>query len=199
MDATSIFGFPFAESTDAADMPALSQAMADRAEEVAAAGIRSSGKSIIATEQTTTSSTYAELGTPDRVEDIVLPTDGLLLIGFQAQAFGPSGSKAAVFIGANQLKLEPSGGGTPAVQEAALPTNYGPLYSTPSGLTAQSSGGGVVDPVTTGQILGAGFIAVFAAAGTYDVSVQFKRTSGAVTVKNRRLYVASLAFGMPPP
>ena len=35
---------------------------------------------------------------------------------------------------------------------------------------------------------------VFAAAGTYDISVQFKASSGSVTVKNRKLWVWTMGF-----
>jgi hypothetical protein len=35
---------------------------------------------------------------------------------------------------------------------------------------------------------------IFAAAGTYDISVQFKSASGSVTAKNRRLYVWTQEF-----
>lgn len=39
-----------------------------------------------------------------------------------------------------------------------------------------------------------GFCIVEAAAGTYDVSVQFKSSSGSVTVKNRKLWVEAIGF-----
>jgi len=43
--------------------------------------------------------------------------------------------------------------------------------------------------------LGGGYCKLFAAAGTYDVSVQFKASSGSVTVKNRKLWVKAEAYG----
>ena len=49
--------------------------------------------------------------------------------------------------------------------------------------------------VTTGQIVNVGgsasggVVTVFAAAGTYDVSVQFLAVAGSVTVKERKLWV----------
>jgi hypothetical protein len=36
---------------------------------------------------------------------------------------------------------------------------------------------------------------VFAAAGTYDVSVQFKASSGSITAKSRKLWVSSVDYG----
>lgn len=39
-----------------------------------------------------------------------------------------------------------------------------------------------------------GFVVLFAAAGTYDVSVQFKSSSGTVTAKERKLWVWTMGF-----
>jgi hypothetical protein len=62
---------------------------------------------------------------------------------------------------------------------------------------------------TTGQVVGAGPqmsvsatspqlvggpCYIFAAAGTYTVSVQFKSSSGSVTAKNRKLWAWTLGF-----
>jgi hypothetical protein len=50
--------------------------------------------------------------------------------------------------------------------------------------------------LTTGEILGspleAGMAVVFGAAGTYTVGVKFKATSGSVTAKERKLWVATV-------
>ncbi len=53
--------------------------------------------------------------------------------------------------------------------------------------------------VTTGQIVGARtygarFLTIFAAAGTYKVSVQFKVATGKVTVKERKLWAWVVAW-----
>src|SRR3954452_24168522 len=42
------------------------------------------GKSIIATTESRTNTAYGTLTTPDRVSSIVLPTDGLITIAYQA-------------------------------------------------------------------------------------------------------------------
>jgi hypothetical protein len=163
------------------------------------------GKSIIATTESRSNTAYGTLTTPDRVTGIVLPTDGLIAVAYQAtwsDSVGGAG-RAAIFIGANQLKIAQFGGAAaPIVQEAAFNngTNDSNLVTAMDGLRDQ--GGMSVaygGDVTTGQIIGlsggyAGPCLIFAAAGTYDVSVQFKATSGSVTAKNRKLWVWSIGF-----
>jgi hypothetical protein len=161
------------------------------------------GKSIIATTETRTNTVYGTMPTPDQVS-VTLPTDGLIAIAYQAtwQESVNATAAAAIFLGANQLKVGTSaglsavseaqlGGGTAAVDKPLATTGVG-LLGTGSGPTAYSG------DVTTGQILGrsdgGGPTYVFAAAGTYVVSVQFKSTSGTVTVKNRKLWALTIGF-----
>lgn len=166
------------------------------------------GKSIITTEQSRTDTAYGLLTTADVVEDVVLPTDGLLGVGFQGmwKSSVAGAGRAAIFIGANQLKVALSSGTAPTVQEASTsdPSGFGsryvPLATASAGLVCgPNASSDYTGDVTTGQILGvgssiAGPIILFAAAGTYDISVQFKSTSGSVTVKNRSLWVWTLGF-----
>lgn len=165
------------------------------------------GKCIVPAAEFTGSAAYTLLPTPDRVSGIVLPTDGLLLIGYKALWKSQAGSgtcKAAVFLGANQLKLG-AAAAAPSVQEATLPGNgiaYTHLTTSPTGLVTGAPAATDASDVTTGQILGAqqtmgGLMAVFAAAGTYDVSVQFIGNGAVgdlVTVKNRKLWVQAVGF-----
>lgn len=171
------------------------------------------GKSIIATTQTTTSGTYTTLTTPDRVQNVFLPTDGLIVVCYKAQwglpgAPGSNAARAALFLGANQVKVSTLNA-APAVQETTLLGNNTTLFYTHLG----SSRGGLIsdDPatvdssdVTTGQVVGfhsnndpyGGFTLIQAASGTYDVSVRFRISLGANTlsVRNRRLWVFTLSF-----
>lgn len=167
------------------------------------------GVSIIATSQTVSSATYATLGTPDQVAGIVMPTNGLIQVWFQAawQQSVVGAARAAIFVGTNQLQVvaQPS----PVLAEtslagAATNTNV-PLASTQSfGLTSgNADNGAYTGDVTTGQILGTGAAGtaagsgpcyIFAAAGSYTVSVQFKASSGSVTASNRKLWVQALSF-----
>lgn len=125
----------------------------------------------------------------------------------------------AVFIGSNQLKWIDPIQATPQAQEAQIehadgPNNYSFLSSGPFGLmcdfayTAPSTGDQVPHTgfVSTGFALNAmyrytngsdvyvqqnGGILVIEglAAGTYDISVQFKASTGSVTAKLRKLRV----------
>jgi hypothetical protein len=198
---TPIFAFPFPEATDAPAGHTQIEDLADAIEtHISTKNIRSAGKSIITATQTLTSVTYAEMGTPDRVEDIVLPTDGVIAVlfhGLVSQSVA-SAASVAIFVGANQLKRggEP---GAPVVQSADLDVATASFYSVVStdfGLSAGAAGVGT--PVTTGQIVGhstrGGPCYIFAAAGTYDISVRYKATSGSVGASERRLWAWSQAF-----
>lgn len=176
-------------------------------------GVVRRGKSIIAATESRTNTAYGLLTTPDRVQ-VVLPADGLICVAYQAtwQESVNAAARAAIFVGANQLKRAPSAaGGGPVVQETAIALSGSgtagidwPLWTQTPGLASLSSGtvvGGAssyTGDVTTGQIVGtdasAGQALIFAAAGTYDVSVQFKASSGSVTAKNRKLWVWTMGF-----
>lgn len=156
-----------------------------------------------------TSASFGLLTTPDRVSGIVLSTDGLMFIAYQAlwKESVTNTGRAAVFVGANQLKKADGSGGAPQVVESgpfnrATANRYAPLSSYPEGLHTPTQDGAAdaTSAVTTGQIIGhdnaasgdeagSGIICIFAAAGTYDVSVQFRAVSGTVTVKERKLWV----------
>lgn len=169
------------------------------------------GKSIVATEQSRANAAYGLLTTPDRVQNVVLPTDGLIFVHFQAlwKASEADKGAAALFIGENQLR-NPRANGEPVVNEAGLvngkvSTKFSPLVSNPTGLFTAGSGvsdstlvttglAGFYDGVTFNNPAGA-ICVIEAAAGTYDISVRFKATSGSVTVKERKLRVWTAAFG----
>ena len=169
------------------------------------------GKSIIATEEARTNVAYGTLTTPDQVANLVLPTDGLIRVAYQAmwKESVNNTANAAIFFGANQIKIADATTASPGVQEAANAKGadvYGPLYSAPLGLSPGISGVGAdttayTGDVTTGQLVGmagatpnGGVCVVFAAAGTYTVSIQFRASSGTVTAKNRKLWVEAIGF-----
>lgn len=169
------------------------------------------GKTNIATIESRSNTSFGTLTTPDQVS-VILPTDGLLTILYQAtwqNSVGAAGA-AAIFLGANQLTLASQIGLGPTQISAGCTTTanlYVPLSSSAIGLgpntPIQSTGGNYAGDSTTGQLVGVydgnteygGPCCIFAAAGTYTVSVQFKSTSGSVTVKNRKLWVNTQAFG----
>lgn len=181
------------------------------------------GKSIIATTESRTNTAYGLMTTPDRVQNVVLPTDGLIAVAFQGlfKSSVARAGRAAIFIDANQLVVG-TGQGAPREQAAVTPasgTEYTHLVSHPLGLAGTDAASAVVGDATTGQAVGlhsennvgsgqeiGGLIAastpvqvggvcrIFAAAGTYDVSVQFKASSGSVTAKSRKLWVWTMGF-----
>jgi hypothetical protein len=168
------------------------------------------GKSIIATEETlVTPVAYTLAATPDRVQNIVLPTDGFIVIAYHINIKSSVASAGfhTAFVGANQIQVAAPTTGNPVVSEAQNGSN-GTLYqagaSGQSGPTVTNSGaGGYSGDVTTGQIvgtrhhaveMGGGVMYVFAAAGTYDVSIKYKASSGNVTVKNRKLWVWTVGY-----
>lgn len=184
------------------------------------------GKSIIATEESRTNVAYGLLTTPDRVQNVVLPTDGLICVAYHAlvKESVSSAARAAIFIGANQLKWLDGGAGAPATQAAYVGAtdSYRPLFTFESGLATLGMSSAYTGAVTTGQVIaghystGAGFglhiesggvtaeklaaattggpCYIFAAAGTYDISIQFKASSGSVTAKERKLWVWTMGF-----
>lgn len=196
----------------------------------AAAGLNGAstrrGKCIVPTEEPRTNTAYGLMTTPDRVSNIVLPTDGLIFVAYNAtwKETVAQQARAAIFVGATQLKVGSEGG---AVPQEAIPTGNltvgveRQLVSAPFGLVGGPSGTAYSD-VTTGQAVAAadndtsgvnmnhvingalvtlsnftavgGPCVIFAAAGTYDISVQFKAISGTVTAKNRKLWVWSMGF-----
>jgi hypothetical protein len=158
--------------------------------------IRWQTPTVIATEETRENVAFGTLTTADEVKSVVLPANGLFAIGYTAifKSSVSNAGRAAIFIGANQLKNAATG--APLVEEiATATTELSTLGTTSSGLS-RSNGSAATAFVTTGQILGpgtgGGLTYVFAAAGTYNISVQFKATSGSVTAKERKLWVGVL-------
>ena len=190
---------------------------------------------IIASEQSRESASYGTLTTADKVEGVVLPTKGLIYVAYTAlwKESVQGAGRAAIFIGADQLKIG-SRNGAPLTEAALItphdssPAKFGILHTDRIGLIspgdnslgnaslvttgmamasvqtgskpvkAEIGGSETVvtakDPVENSSIASGGVCAIFAAAGTYDVSVQFKATSGSVTAKERRLYVWVKSF-----
>lgn len=189
------------------------------------------GKSIIAASGSRTNVAYGALSNgPDAVSGLVLPTDGLILASYQAlwQESSVAAARAAMFIGANQLKIARDGS---APQTIAAMHGGGAidvaLVTGPMGPISGRGTSGAAADVTTGQAVGAlmpissfavqaevggvgtnllgkggagdnwftgGCVAIFAAAGTYDVSVQFKASAGSVSASGRKLWAVALGF-----
>jgi hypothetical protein len=178
------------------------------------------GFSNIATSQSTGSTTFVTLATPDQVA-VTLPANGLIQVWFQGQwQESVSGAaRAAIFLGSNQLQSQQGAGGHgPGVIAAATNGSTAgltlPLATCSGGLAGVFSAFTWSADVSTGQIVGvqgqpqidtAGTILgggatfggpcyIFAAAGAYTVSVQFKASSGTVTALNRKLWATTIPF-----
>jgi len=170
----------------------------------------SRGSSIIAGSNSRTSTTYGAMGTPDQVQNIVLTSSGKLTVTYQATWSASAGNGfAAIFLNANQVVEQVQNNTGPAGQEAqsAGAGVSQPLSTGPTGLASGGGTSSVLADATTGQLIGwnvpsfpgsgnlpGGSCEIFAAAGTYTVGVNFRSTSGSVTVSNRRLYVEAKTF-----
>lgn len=166
---------------------------------------------VIASEESRTNTSYGTLGTPDEVQEVVVPEDGLIFIGYHAlwKQTVEGAARAAIFLGSNQLKF----GGKEAAANADSNQWFGTGQWAMLGTNATandgagtvafralvqyplaSTDGHTASVVTTGQVLGMGaLVPVFAAADTYNISVRFKASSGTVTAKSRKLWVGVLA------
>jgi hypothetical protein len=165
------------------------------------------GVTSVATEESRANTAYGLMTTPDQVSSIVVPADGLLFVSYRAmiKESVQGAAAAAVFIGANQVQ-QVDVFAAPVVAEWTSITSLGiddsgaNVYGLLEGpgtngelsLRQRSGGNAYSGDVTTG--MPQPFAAFFVAAGTYNVSVQFKASSGSVTVKNRALRVWTMGF-----
>jgi hypothetical protein len=155
---------------------------------------------IIATEESRESTSFGTLTTPDEITGVVLPENGLIALGWSAkvkQSVAAAG-KFAIFLGTNQLKGIING--SPAALEGGVigTAGFNHCFSNSIGITAATENAGA--DVATGQILGnslnntGGLCYIHAAAGTYNIRIQFKATSGTIKAKERKLWVGTLGY-----
>jgi hypothetical protein len=206
---------------------------------VSTGGVTRRGKFAQAAEGTRTNVAYGALSNgPDVVTDLVLPSDGLILVGYRAlwKESVDASARAAIFLDSTQLKCFATNHAQDVLEAAAIegtasgssPNTYVPLLSCAMGLlsftsdtsliTALSGTGRAlaaasiansslsqlsgeiqntrVSSTTTAQTLNhfGGLCAIEADAGTYDISVQYKASSGTVTAKDRKLWAMALGF-----
>jgi hypothetical protein len=163
------------------------------------------GKAIVPGTDTRANAAYGLLGTPDQVT-VDLPANGLLGIAYEAtwRESVASAGRAAIFLNGNQLKFPVQGQAAPQVQETDVNLGGGgftniwtPLSTNVAGIRTvidPDSGVSYTGDVATGQPIAGGPCYVFAAAGTYVVSVQYKASAGQVDVKDRKLWVWTMGF-----
>lgn len=151
--------------------------------------------SIIVTEQNTASAAYVELGTPDKIEGIVVPTGGKLIVNFAARMKSTvgEGGKVAIFIGANQL-TNPGGSAGAVVEVHNVGGEWNKITTTAGGMGVFGSGATGTD-VATGMMIGPQSLEIYIPAGTYTVSVKAKNEGGGITyMRERKLYVEVHGF-----
>lgn len=153
--------------------------------------------------ETRTDINYGYLATPDRIQNIVVPSNGLVLISYEAIWKTTSAAcNAQILFGAGPLQRLTSVNvwGDVSAQLAVNPTLE--QYLTTSSLfgmiTTTGTGYDGEADITTGLVVGqsqGGFIPVYADPGTYDIGVQYRDgLGGTVTVKRRRLIVVTIGF-----
>lgn len=174
------------------------------------------GATIIAATESRTNVAYGTLGTPDQVAGIVLPANGLIAVMYQAtwQESVAGAARAGLFLNSNQVTRAVSSVAAPTAVETGTfdtttPNTDCSLALGSSGLNSRR-GVAYTGDVSTGQLVGMwnatdaptanlvtamfGAAYIFAAAGTYTISIQFKSTSGSVTAKNRKLWAWTVGF-----
>lgn len=154
---------------------------------------------VIATEEVRSSTSFGTLTEADQVK-VTIPEGFQLAVSYMAtwRESVVGAARAAIFIAGNQLKAASTLGVAPVVQEASIGKTSGTnalLTSMTAGLSgSEAQATAYPGNVTTGQVIGVstelaryGFCFIDIPAGTYAVSVQFKSSSGTVTVLNRKL------------
>lgn len=207
-DTGAPHAIPYLLSADPPSIHGITSAMAAQI----SARLGFVGKSIVATSQTRTSSTYGTLTTPDSVANVVVPTDGIVQVRYVAQwsIAGTATANAAIFIDSTQVTAPQSNSlADPSIGVLDNASGDRWLSSYGQGLISDHAAGGTglpASPATTGQIIstiggtglpasgGGGACEIYLAAGTYTVSVQFKTSASTLTVKNRKLWVRVLPF-----
>lgn len=158
---------------------------------------------IIPGEESRENAAFGKMPTPDEITGVVVPNGGLIAIGYTAlwKDVSAANPRAAIFIGANQLK-NPISTGVPVVQEArgsGIGGTFSVLGTTGAGLDTGEANGATF--VTTGQTLtqasnsNPGICYAWVEAGTYAISVQYRSSpSGAAVAKERKLWVYTLGY-----
>ncbi|MGH9961574.1 MAG: hypothetical protein ACREBC_31360, partial [Pyrinomonadaceae bacterium] len=176
------------------------------------------GKLAIPTSQTLTSTTFDTQDTPDLISNVVLPQDGVIAVLFSAllESSVADAAEAAIFLNSNQQKAWETANRVAVTIAAPSNTTAGiavGVTTSAHGLFTHTLTTSDMGPsVTTGQsvsvlsdsgtrisINGAhvsgypigiqgGPCYIFAAAGTYEVSIRYKASSGTAIALERKLW-----------
>lgn len=142
----------------------------------------------IATEQSTSSTTFTTLSTADETSGVVLPAGGKIRITYAAiwKSSVEEAGKAAIFLDSTQVQS-----GNFGASEASAITSFATLATTGSSTQGVLSRGGSYSAFTTAEAVRP--VDVFAPAGTYVISVKYRAASGSVTARERKLWVEVLS------
>lgn len=168
----------------------------------------------VLTEETIASSSSNVLApTPDRIQNLVLPTDGLIFIVFRCLIKSNNAAtviSAVPYLSSNRIAI-PTDGTYPTDMTPNTNSTYWSILQTHSGgfsiaPTINTFGDSSFDNIATGEVLGlrdayptpevnrGGVLVVEAAAGTYDVSIKYTTSTNSGAVKQRKLWVWTQGF-----
>lgn len=213
------FGLWVPEDTEAPDGPSHLTQLAEGTEStdglndhLARAGAEAR-RSIVTAEQSITSATFQVLGIADRIEDMDIDADDLLVVVFMGEfkSSGAGNGRAAIFVGGEQLMI---GGSNQAAATRAEETSFTYVASHPLGLAgSESTATGTsslptpvgISAKDTRQFVGAtevastieqlgGACVIRPDTGIHDVEIRWSATSGSITARNRRLYAWTRKF-----
>lgn len=181
MPETDVLGIPYPSASDLATVPDHLQAMAEKTEEeLVKAGV--AGKILkVSSSQSTSSTSFTLLGTPDRIQNVEVGESDLLCVSYIAWTTAATGG------GRVQLNLD-----SIWLAEAEIPAVAG----SHSILTVPGVGF-LTRPTSDGDFVGyaPGVLMYHVEPGTYEVSVKFKASPGqSVTVGSRVLAVWTRSF-----
>jgi hypothetical protein len=150
------------------------------------------GKAIIATTEARTNTVFGYMPTPDLVSGLVVPSDALAYIAWTGEIM-QSVAAAAGFqyvvngslVGSVQNDAALGGTGSFAPQAGTWTT----INASPAGALQYSSYNGLSSTPNVFNPTG-----IILTPGTYDFGIQFKATSGSVSVRNRKFLVWTMAF-----
>jgi len=143
---------------------------------------------VIGAEQSTSSTTFVRLATPDEVTGVVLPANGLIRVGYIAIWSSTVAGAGRAILAVSTLGALPSAqNSTTEATTNGTSTTY---LSTQSASTPLASGRISTEAVPVAFQS----MEIFASAGTYSVGVSFAATSGTVKVKERKLWVSVTTF-----
>ena len=156
--------------------------------------------------QTTTSTTFTTLSTADQISNVIVPTNGVLIVYYSAlwKLVGATNdATATIFIGANPV-VNWAANGAPIAAQAILSAtgdNYGIFTTGGSYSTVASGFNSIPSPTSDSTAVTTGTVArplvIDVAPGTYTVSVQYHvnpTAGGTLNVQGRTLRVYTEGF-----